>query len=121
MALGTVWAADTWAVGAWEDGTWRDANALVYGNHDPAQWVIFPLTDVTGLREWTDYIPVQYVTFIEGKKNTYDDDGFKWVYPLGDITGLTAWVHYTPVYVVADPPEEESRYDDDGWIPIAYQ
>ena len=119
MALGTVWANGTWAVAAWADGTWENASSGVYGDQDPQQMVIFPLSDITGLRRWVDYIPVEYVTYIESKKNTYDDDGFRWVFVLGSTTGLTAWVHYTPVYVLDGPDEDEGRYDDTGWIPVA--
>lgn len=121
MPLGTVWAADTWAVGAWADGAWANegSGSGVFGEQAPDQLVIYRLQDVTGLQRWVDYIPVQYVTFIEAKKNTYDDDGFQWVFAVGEVTGLTAWVDYTPTYVVSDAAAGEGRFDDAGWIPVA--
>jgi hypothetical protein len=119
MALGTVWGVGTWDVNTWDAATWDDATAGVYGDQDPQQMVVYPLSDITGLRRWVDYIPVEYVTWVEGKQNTHDDDGFRWIFVLGSTAGLTAWVHYTPVYVLDGPDEDEGRYDDTGWIPVA--
>lgn len=77
--------------------------------------VIFELTDVTGLTQWVDYIPVSVVPgCVAGR---YDEDGCWNVDPLASTTGLTAWVDYTPVFEVSQSANKW-RYENDGWIPV---
>lgn len=37
--------------------------------------VVTQLTDITGLQEWVDYIPVQEVTEVAASANRHEDDG----------------------------------------------
>lgn len=118
--MASLWADGLWAAGLWADGLWyEDDGSGGSGDPEPAQLAVHALSSVSGLQRWVDYIPVQYVTFIEAKKNTYDDDGFQWVLNVSDVSGLVPWVDYTPVYIVSDPASGKARFDDDGWIPVA--
>ena len=65
--------------------------------------VVGVLTDVTGLNEWQDYLPVQANDgAIPAGKNTYANDGYRSVNVLEDLTGKNVWQDYVPVYIVAD-------------------
>ena len=60
---------------------------------------IYVLSDVTGLTEWVDYIPVQQEQ--GGRAMSYDLAGYLMGEAVADTTGLTAWVDYIPVYAVS--------------------
>lgn len=47
----------------------------VYPQNSSGYMRIRALSDVTGLQEWVDYIPVQEVTEVAGKEFRHDDDG----------------------------------------------
>ena len=79
--------------------------------------VVFVLADVTGLREWVDYIPVQEVALDSTLINKTDPGGFRQVNSLGSSSGLTAFVDYLPVFVVSGRTTPWST-DPDGYIPI---
>jgi hypothetical protein len=75
---------------------------------------VYPLSDVTGLTEWADYIPVEAIAVNVGR---YDNDGsFPVVQVLTNIDGLTAWADYIPVYVVSRSIPWSTEAD--GYIPI---
>ena len=78
---------------------------------------LFALSDVTGLQEWVDYIPVQVETQNDALKNKTDVGGYKEVNSLASDTGLLAWVDYTPVYLVTDRTKPW-QCDPDGYIPV---
>lgn len=77
--------------------------------------VVYELSDVTGMTQWVDYVPV--VVEIGCNAGTYDEDGCWAVTALSSTTGKTAWVDYIPVYQV---PETVNRwrYENNGFIPV---
>jgi len=76
---------------------------------------IYPLSDVTGLVEGVDYLPVKQES--AGRANSYDNTGyFTASSVLASVTGLVAWVDYIPVYVVARTTPWTSGTD--GYVPF---
>lgn len=72
------------------------------------------LSDITGMREWEDYIPV---TASPSNPGRFDNDGaLPIVAVLTDSGGGTAWVDYIPVYIVSRTTPWST--DADGYIPI---
>ena len=75
---------------------------------------VFKLSSVSGLRAWTDYLPVETVS--PGRGFSFDDGGASGLEILDDVTGLRAWVDYVPVYEVAGG--KHHHFDDNGVMPI---
>ena len=75
------------------------------------------LSDVSGLTEWVDYLPIQTVAQDAGQENRTSATGYIETNALSDTTGLQAWVDYTPVYIVTGRtvPWECSA---NGYIPV---
>ena len=72
------------------------------------------LSDVTGLVEWVDYIPVKEET--GGRALSYDNTGYLSSTSQAADPAGTAWVDFIPVYVVArSTPYSTSS---DGYIPF---
>lgn len=77
---------------------------------------IFPLSSVTGLTEWVDYIPVK----ANGSPNRlHSTDNLGALHAnsvLGSITGKVKWVDYIPVFVVSRNTPWTTGTD--GYIPF---
>ena len=78
--------------------------------------VVFPLSSVSGLTAWIDYIPAKTVT--ESVKNSYDANGSQAVSELESITGLQAWLNYIPVFY-SDTYTKPWSTDALGYIPVS--
>ena len=65
-------------------------------HHGSAQCVVFPLTSVSGLQAWIDYIPVKKAT--GATRGSYDNAGSQFITELPDTTGLQAGLDYIPIY-----------------------
>ena len=84
-------------------------------NHGTRQCVVYPLTSVSGLKEWIDYTPVKLVT--GATKNSYNNNGAQFVFELPDIIGLQAGVDYIPIYYDNSLTKLWST-DVGGYIPV---
>jgi hypothetical protein len=65
------------------------------GGNGQRQMVVYKLSSLTGLKRWSDYIPVK-TSLTAGQLNSYDGNIYANV--LGSITGKQAWLDYIPVY-----------------------
>ena len=72
------------------------------------------LSDVTGLTEWLDYLPVVEET--SGTARTYDDGGHLVSTSQSANPAGTAWVDFIPVFVVSRSTPYST--DADGYIPF---
>lgn len=79
------------------------------------QMVVYILSDVTGLTEWIDYIPVKQPNSL-GTANSYDINGYQKLDVLTSTTGKQAWIDYIPVYVKTSGAIPWST-DATGYIP----
>lgn len=79
---------------------------------------IYPLTDISGLVAWRDYLPVKEQA-APGRADSFDNDGYMTVSEvLASISGKVAWVDYTPVYV-DDTATIPWSTDVGGFIPVS--
>jgi len=78
--------------------------------------VVFPLSSITNLTAWIDYIPAKKVT--GSVKNSYNNNGSQAVSELGSTTGKQAWLDYIPVYYSAGYSKAWST-DASGYIPVS--
>jgi hypothetical protein len=76
--------------------------------------VVFKITTLTGLRRWSDYIPVK-TAGSPGILNSYDGNIDADI--LGSTTGKKAWIDYIPVYEDASATKAW-LVSADGYIPI---
>lgn len=76
------------------------------------------LSSVTGLKPWTDYIPVKYV-LDSSVENSYNTNGYVNVADVGATTALQAWKDYVPVYVDSTATKANST-DVGGYVPIGH-
>jgi len=78
------------------------------------------LSDVSGLTEWIDYIPVKVVAENVDVENTYANDGYVLGNVLPDVTNLNKWEHYIPVYNVTSDVNYNKTWSTDvgGYIPV---
>jgi hypothetical protein len=76
--------------------------------------VVFKITTLTGLRRWSDYIPVKTAAS-PGILNSYDGNIHADI--LGSTTGKKAWIDYIPVYEDASATKAW-LVSADGYIPI---
>lgn len=72
------------------------------------------LSDVTGLTEWVDYIPV--VAETAGRARSTDATGYLVSTSQSASPSGTKWVDYIPVYVVSRSTPWST--DSDGYIPF---
>lgn len=72
------------------------------------------LSDVTGLTEWVDYLPVKAET--AGVSLTYNNDGYLTSPSQSASPAGVKWVDYIPVYVVARSTPWSTEAD--GYIPF---
>lgn len=72
------------------------------------------LSDITGLTEWRDYIPVKQVT--SGTARTFDAGGHLVSTSQSASPTGTAWEDFIPVYVVSRNTPYST--DADGFIPF---
>lgn len=79
--------------------------------------VVEIITDVTGLRRWIDYIPVQFITDESNIPNKYDNNGYLLVSQLFDTTGKQAGKDYIKIYADYAATKKWSS-DNDGYIPV---
>lgn len=85
-----------------------------FGNHWYEGKTIFVLSDVSGLTEWADYLPVMEASTNPGR---FDNDGaFPVVQVLETPEGLTAWADYIPVYLVVRTIPWST--EPEGYIPF---
>jgi hypothetical protein len=61
-----------------------------------SQCVVFPLTSVSGLQAWIDYIPVKKAT--GATLGSYNATGSQFISEIPDTTGLQAGLDYIPIY-----------------------
>ena len=81
--------------------------------------VLGVITDITGLNEWQDYIPVVAQTNpVASSRNTFANDGYMGVNVLSSLTGLNAWIDYIPCYVVTGRSSPFS-VSPDGYISVS--
>ena len=85
-------------------------------HHGLNQCVVFPLTSVSGLQAWIDYIPVKKVT--GSTRGSYDNTGSQFISEIPDTTGLQAFLDYIPVYY-DDSLTIPWSTDANGYIPVA--
>lgn len=85
------------------------------GDHGYRQCVVYPLSSVSGLKAWIDYIPVKLVT--GGEKNTYNNNGAQFVTEIPDTTGLQAGKDYIQIYYDNSLTKPWST-DVGGYIPV---
>lgn len=85
------------------------------GDHGYRQCVVYPLSSVSGLTAWIDYIPVKKITGAE--KNTYNNNGAQFVTEIPDTTGLQAGKDYIAVYYDNSLTKAWST-DVGGYIPV---
>lgn len=93
----------------WPQGGLVDTGVFGYKN-------VFVLGSNTGLVQWVDYIPVQFLTVTADKVDRYVPGGALACKALGSVTGLTKWVDYIPVFVTSNTGT--FRTDDTGYIPM---
>jgi len=81
------------------------------------------LSDVSGLTEWIDYIPVKEVTTNTTVENTYANNGYIVTNAIADVTNLNKWEHYIPVYDVTSDTNYNKKWSTDvgGYIPIVVE
>jgi hypothetical protein len=79
--------------------------------------VVEIITDVTGLRRWIDYIPVQFITDESDIPNKYDNNGYLLVNQLFDTTGKQVGKDYIKIYADYTATKKWSS-DNDGYIPV---
>jgi hypothetical protein len=72
------------------------------------------LSDVTGLVEWVDYIPVKEES--AGRAHSTDNDGYLVSASQSASPSGTKWVDYIPVFVVSRSTPYST--DADGYIPF---
>jgi len=78
--------------------------------------VVYPISSVSGLTAWIDYIPAKKVT--GSVKNSYNADGSQAVSELESITGLQAGKDYIQVYY-SDSYSKPWSTDASGYIPVS--
>ncbi len=76
--------------------------------------VVFKITDLTGLRRWSDYIPVK-TAGSPGILNSYSGNIDADI--LVSSSGKKAWIDYIPVYEDASATKAW-LVSADGYIPI---
>jgi surface protein len=78
------------------------------------------LSDVSGLTEWLDYIPIKVVAENTAVENTYANDGYVLGNVISDVTNLNKWEHYIPVYNVTSDVNYNKTWSTDvgGYIPM---
>jgi surface protein len=78
------------------------------------------LSDVSGLTEWIDYIPIKVVAENTAVENTYANDGYVLGNVIPDVTNLNKWEHYIPVYNVTSDVNYNKTWSTDagGYIPM---
>lgn len=81
------------------------------------QMVVNILADVTGLKEWIDYIPVKNT--VSPTINSYNNDGAIEIYEIPSTTGKQAGKDYINVYEDAAKTVAWSS-NNNGYIPIYY-
>lgn len=80
-----------------------------------SQMVVFALTSVTGLKRWTDYIPVKIQSV--GTANSFNTDGYIACDFLTSTVSKQAWIDYIPVFV-DDSATTPWQVSDTGYIPF---
>lgn len=82
-----------------------------------SQMVVFALPSVTGLRRWTDYIPVKLQATGADIANSFNTTGYLACDFLSGDIGKQAWIDYIPVFIdnAATVPWQVS---DTGFIPF---
>lgn len=117
-----LWATGLWANGLWATGLWAGESGS--GSSVAADpWfegkTIYPLSSITGLTAWVDYIPVRLGAQAGESFGRFENDGsIHAVQVLSSTTGLTAWVDYLPVYVDNTKTKPWST-DSTGYIPFS--
>jgi hypothetical protein len=84
-------------------------------DHRSSQCVVYPLSSVTGLKAWIDYIPVKLAT--GATKNSYNNTGAQFITELPSVTGLKAGLDYIPIYYDNSLTKAWST-DIGGYIPV---
>lgn len=75
--------------------------------------VVYKISTLTGLKRWSDYIPVK--TALTLPKNSYSGSIDADI--LVSISGKKAWIDYIPVYEDASATKAWT-VSSDGYIPI---
>ena len=83
-----------------------------------AQCAVSFLSDITGLVEWVDYIPVKSASYDQALANTTNAGGFQLTYTLPSLVGQVGWIDYIPVYEYAGGTIPFST-DAGGYIPVS--
>lgn len=81
-----------------------------------AHCLVYPLSSVSGLKAWVDYIPVKKAT--GATEGCFEGTGSQPVTELTSVTGLQSWLHYIPVYYNNALTKPFST-DAAGYIPVS--
>lgn len=84
------------------------------------QMVAYPITDLTGKRRWTDYIPVKFVdqtTFTV--ENSHNNNAYISVDMLSSNANLKEGIDYIPVYI-DNAATDAWQVSATGYIPVGY-
>lgn len=84
-----------------------------------SQMVVFALSSVTGLKRWTDYIPVKLQATGADIANSFNTNGYIACDFLPSETGKKAWVDYVPVYIDGSATTAW-EVSDAGFIPYNF-
>lgn len=84
------------------------------------QMVAYPITDLTGKRRWTDYIPVKFVDQTTSTvENSHNNNAYVAVDVLSSITGRREGIDYIPIYI-DDAATDAWQVSATGYIPVGY-
>jgi hypothetical protein len=87
--------------------------------NNTTKMVISPITDLTGLQRWVDYIPIKGVSVLAtDKENIFSNNGYIVTQAIDSLIGKQSWVDYIPVFVdnLATDAWEVSAL---GFIPVS--
>ena len=88
-----------------------------YPTDSTSKMKVYAVPSITGLKRYSDYIPVKTATLSTPVENTYAATGYIRAVSVGSITGLVAWKDYVPVWTDASATVPWST-NANGYIPI---
>lgn len=88
-----------------------------YASNNQQQMAVVFLTDVTGLKRWSDYIPVKLAE--GGSENSYANNGYVDIVSVVKTSTMRPFAEYVPVY--ADSSATDAwQVNATGYIPYGY-